>query len=159
MNNVTIVGRLTRDPEIRWTTESKAIATFKVAIDRGKDKNGNDRGADFPRVTVFGRQAENCEKYLRKGRLVSVVGKIHTDSYEKDGQKIYTTDIVADRVEFLEWGESAPRQQMPQQGYTQPQYQNNQYTPAQQTFAQQPIKIQTNVPAGWEIVDDDDIPF
>lgn len=100
MNNVTLVGRLTRNPELK--SGSVIVARFSVAIDRGKDKDGNDRGTDFPNVVVFGKQAENCAKYLEKGRQVAVQGRIQTGSYEKkDGTKVYTTDVVADRVEFL----------------------------------------------------------
>lgn len=83
-----------------------AIVTFTLAIDRGKDKNGESKGADFPRVMVFGKSAENCEKFLAKGRLVGIQGRIRTGSYENDyGNKVYTTDVIADRVEFLEWGD------------------------------------------------------
>lgn len=99
MNSVSLVGRLTRDPELREGTTS--VARFSVAIDRGKDKDGNDRGTDFPNIVVFGKQAESCAKYLEKGRQVAIQGRIQTGSYEKDGKKIYTTDVVADRVEFL----------------------------------------------------------
>ena len=107
MNSVNLIGRLTRDPEVRYGAGSQtAVCTFTVAIDRGKDRDGNDRGADFPRITVFGKQAENCERYLKKGRLVGVSGRIQTGSYQnKDGATVYTTDVVADRVEFLEWGD------------------------------------------------------
>ena len=67
---------------------------------------GGEKQTDFPRVTVFGKQAENCERFLAKGRLVGVQGRIQTGSYtNKDGATVYTTDVVADRVEFLEWGD------------------------------------------------------
>lgn len=107
MNSVVLIGRLTRDPELRYTSGTQmAVATMTIAIDRGKDKNGNDKGADFPKVMVFGKQAENCEKYLAKGRLIGVQGRLQTGSYtNKDGATVYTTDVVADRVEFLEWGD------------------------------------------------------
>ena len=110
MNLVLISGRLTRDPEIRYTTGTQmAVAVFTLAIDRGKDKNGEDMGADFPRVTVFGRQAENCERYLAKGCRVSVQGRIQTGSYEKDGQKVFTTDVIASRVEFIDFKDKTPQ--------------------------------------------------
>ena len=129
MNSVVLIGRLTRDPEVRYISESQmAIATFTVAIDR-PTRSGQEKKTDFPRVTVFGRQAENCEKFLTKGRLVGVQGRIQTGSYtNRDGATVYTTDVVADRVEFLEWGDRAPRSggnaggQQGQQ-YAQPQQQ------------------------------------
>lgn len=106
MNSVILIGRLTRDPEVRYIPETQmAVATFTVAIDRPPRKDGKKQ-TDFPRVTVFGKAAENCERYLAKGRLVGVQGRLQTGSYtNKDGQTVYTTDVVADRVEFLEWGE------------------------------------------------------
>ena len=80
-----------------------AIATFTIAIDRPPKKDGT-KGADFPRITVFGRQAENCEKYLKKGLLVGIQGRLQTGSYtNKNGDKVYTTDVIAERVEFLQW--------------------------------------------------------
>ena len=111
MNSVVLIGRLTRDPELRYTNGSQmAIAKFSLAIDR-PSRQGEEKKTDFPRVTVFGKQAENCEKYLAKGRLVSVQGRLQTGSYQdKDGKTVYTTDVVADRVEFLEWGDR-PQQQ------------------------------------------------
>ena len=102
MNNVVLIGRLTKDPEIRYTSGTQmAVCTFTVAVDRPV-KSGEEKKADFPRITVFGKQAENCEKYLAKGRLVGIHGRIQTGSYtNKDGVTVYTTDVVADRVEFL----------------------------------------------------------
>lgn len=104
MNSVHIIGRLTKDPQISYISDKQtAVSRFSVAISRGKDKDGNDNGADFPNIVVFGRQAENCERYLRKGKLVGIEGRLQTGSYEKDGRKVYTTDIIANRIEFLEW--------------------------------------------------------
>ena len=107
MNQVVLIGRLTKDPEVRYTSGSQmAVCTFTVAIDR-PTKPGADKVTDFPRVTVFGKSAENCEKFLAKGRLVGVQGRLQTGSYtNKDGATVYTTDVVADRVEFLEWGDN-----------------------------------------------------
>lgn len=106
MNSVNLIGRMTRTPELRYTESQMAVCRFSIAIDRGKDRDGNDRGADFPNIVVFGKTAENCEKYLAKGRKVGIAGHIQTGSYtNKDGVKVYTTDIIADRVEFIDWGE------------------------------------------------------
>ena len=108
MNSVVLIGRLTKDPETRYTAGTQmAVATFTIAIDRPV-KAGGEKQTDFPRVTVFGKQAENCEKFLAKGRLVGIQGRLQTGSYtNKDGATVYTTDVVADRVEFLEWGDKA----------------------------------------------------
>lgn len=105
MNNVILIGRLTRDPELRYTTSQMAVATFTLAIDR-PTKADKEKETDFPRIKAFGKTAENCEKYLAKGRLVAVQGSLQTGSYEdKDGKRVYTTDVIANRVEFLEWGD------------------------------------------------------
>ena len=102
MNSVVLIGRLTRDPELRYTSGTQmAVATFTVAIDRPV-KTGSEKQADFPRVIVFGKQAESCGQYLEKGRLVGIHGRIQTGSYKRqDGGAAYTTDVVADRVEFM----------------------------------------------------------
>ena len=100
MNSVNLIGRLTRDPELRWSGET-AIARFSIAIDRPMKKDGSHE-TDFPTIVVFGRTAENCERYLSKGRQVGVAGRLQTGSYtNKNGDKVYTTDVVASRVEFL----------------------------------------------------------
>ena len=103
MNSVVLIGRLTRDPEVRYTSQSQmAVCSFTIAIDR-PSRQGEERKADFPRITVFGKQAENCEKFLKKGRLVGIQGRIQTGSYtNKDGAKVYTTEVVIEDQEFAE---------------------------------------------------------
>jgi single-strand DNA-binding protein len=102
MNQVVLIGRLTKDPEIRYTANQMAVANFIMAVDR-PSKQGEDE-ADFPRVTVFGRTAENLERYGFKGQRVAVSGRLQTGSYtNQNGDTIYTTDVIANRVEFLEW--------------------------------------------------------
>lgn len=147
MNNVNLIGRLTKDPEVRYSQNNTAVARFSVAINRGKDKNGNDLGADYPNIVVFGRQAENVGQYMSKGRMIGISGYIKTGSYtNREGNKVYTTDVIATRVDFL-GGNDQTRQNPQQQANTQqnPQRQNNQQ--------------QDNAPEGWERLDDDDIPF
>ena len=136
MNSVVLIGRLTRDPELRYTSNNQmAVANFTLAINRPV-KQGQEKQADFPRITVFGKQAENCEKYLVKGRLVAIQGRIQTGSYKnKNGDTVYTTDVIADRVQFLEYGNYKPPQQ------TQAAQSNNDY-----------------IPPGYEAVEDD-LPF
>jgi len=127
-----LIGRLTRDPEVRYLPESQmAVATFSIAIDRVQ-RAGKEKQTDFPRITVFGKQAENCEKYLTKGRLVGVQGRLQTGSYKnKDGATVYTTDVVADRVEFLggDKGDVPARVSEP------------------------------DIPDGFQALEDDDVPF
>ncbi len=99
MNSVILIGRLTKDPEVRYTSEKQEpVARFTVAIDR---TYGQDKKTDFPNVVCFGKTAALVEKYVFKGSQVGVQGRLQTGSYEKDGHKVYTTDVVADRVEFL----------------------------------------------------------
>ena len=132
MNSVVLIGRLTRDPEVRYTESQLAVARFSIAINRVPGRDSLDRSVDFPNIVVFGKQAENCERFLTKGRQVAIQGHIQTGSYEKDGRKVYTTDVVADRVEFLEWGD---RSQSSSQGSS------------------------AGIPEGFQAIDEDDIPF
>lgn len=102
MNRVEEIGRLTADPDIRYTSQSNtAIATFTIAVDRPT----KEKKADFIRIKVIGRQAETCEKYLSKGRMVAIEGSIESGDYESNGKKVYFTDVLASRVEFIDWGE------------------------------------------------------
>lgn len=107
MNSVELTGHLVRDPEVRYTSGSqKAVATFTIAVDRPQRQDSGEKQTDFPRITVFGKQAETCEKYLKKGRLVAIQGRLHTGSYQdKNGNTVHTTDVVANNVEFLDHGE------------------------------------------------------
>jgi len=105
MNSVNLIGRLVRDPDVRYTAETQtAVAKFTIAIDRFT--KGEDKETDFPNIVCFGRIAENVDRFLEKGRKVGVTGRLQTGSYiNKDGVKIYTTEVAANNVEFLEWGE------------------------------------------------------
>lgn len=96
MNSVILIGRLTDKPEVSYTQSQKAVAKFTLAVDR------KGEGADFIRITAWDRQAENAGKYLHKGSKCAVNGRIQTGSYQKDGKTVYTTDVVAFNVEFLD---------------------------------------------------------
>ena len=141
MNKVQLLGRITRDIELRYTQDGTAIATFAIAIDRPPRKDGT-KGADFPRCVVFGKQAENCERFLEKGSRVAIDGRLQTGSYEKDGAKVFTTDVVAERVEFIDFKQSNDRAPA-QQNYDTPQ-----------NYAQQNFQNVT-----FEDVTDDNLPF
>ena len=103
MNIVLLTGRLANDPELNYTPSQTAVCKFTLAVDKAK----KTEDADFIRITVWSAQAENCNRYLHKGSQCAVMGRIQTGSYKKDGKTVYTTDVVADRVEFL--GSKTPR--------------------------------------------------
>lgn len=147
MNNVILIGRLTADPELRFLPNNgTAVTRFTIAVDKNlsKDKKQeleqqNKPTADFPRITVWGKQAENCATYLGKGRLVAVQGRIQTSSYDNaQGQRVYMTEVIADRVQFLEWKD------------------NNKSNNTQSHSSYDTGGIDTN---GFQPVDDDEIPF
>ena len=110
MNSVVLIGRLARDPELSYTPNTQtAVCHFTLAVSRPR-RNGEDQGADFLRVTVFGRQAENCDRFLAKGRQCAVHGRIETGSYKnREGVNVNTFDIIADNVEFLGTGNGEGR--------------------------------------------------
>ena len=102
MNKVIGMGRLTRDPEVRYTQDNTAIARFTLAVDRKYKKDG-EQSADFISCLAFSKTAEFIEKYIKKGTKIVVDGRIQTGSYtNKEGQKVYTTDVVVENVEFAE---------------------------------------------------------
>lgn len=111
MNRWTGIGRITRDPDIRQSGETK-IARYTLAVDR---RNKQD-GADFIPCVCFGKAADFVEKYLQKGMKIAVEGRIQTGSYEKNGQKVYTTDIIVDSHEFVESRSEAQPEKKPAPG-------------------------------------------
>ena len=144
MNTANLIGRLTKDPELRYTANNFPMCSFSLAIDRqGKE----EKRTNFIPVKVLGKTAENCGKYLAKGRLASVEGEIQTDSYEaKDGTKRYTWEVLAHRVEFLEWGEKNNTQNMRADATTEAE------------AARQNINQTLGINARWDDVQDD-LPF
>lgn len=102
MNKVFLIGRLTRDPELRYTGSNIAVATFSLAVNRNFSNNAGEREADFINIVVWRKQAENVKNYLTQGSQVAIDGRIQTRTYDgQDGQKRYVTEVVADNVEFL----------------------------------------------------------
>lgn len=137
LNRVVLIGRLTRDPELRYTASGIAVTTFTLAVDRPYTNQQGEREADFINIVTWRNLAEHCANYLKKGLLTAVEGRLQTRYYENnEGKRIYVTEVVADNVRFLEWGE---RKQ-----------QNNQDQYPADPFASisQPIDIS-----------DDDLPF
>lgn len=112
MNLVVLIGRLTKDPELRYLPGTgTAVATFSLAVDKqlSKEKRQElaEKGeptADFINIVVWGKQAENCANYLAKGRLVAIQGRIQSRSWEAENGRRYATEVVANQVQFLEWG-------------------------------------------------------
>jgi len=138
MNAVILIGRLTRDPELRFLPgNGRAVSRFTMAVDKGLSKEKKNEmqaqgkpTADFINIVTWGKQAENCANYLAKGRQVAIEGSIQTGSYTNDkGQKVYTTEVVASKVQFIDWAEKTSH------------------------------GTQSKVPDGFEPIDDDDIPF
>ena len=163
MNSVQLIGRLTRDPEVRYTTGSQmAVASFTLAIDR-PTRPGAERQTDFPRVIVFGKQAETCEKYLVKGRKVAIEGRIQTGSYQNQkGDTVYTTEVVANRVEFLEWGDRPQGEGQSFGGYRNDggsqNYGGSGYQGSGRSQAPRQDDIPEEMPDSFQAIDED-VPF
>ena len=103
MNKAFLIGRLTRDPELRYSSSNAAIANFSIAIDRQYTNGQGQRETDFINIVAFQKQAENIKKYVGKGSLVAVDGRIQTRNYEdKDGKRVYVTEILANNISFLD---------------------------------------------------------
>ncbi len=102
MNKVFLIGRLTRDPELRYTDSNIPVATFSIAVNRNYTNQAGEREADFINIIVWRKQAENVKNYIGKGSQVAIDGRIQTRSYERDGQRRYVTEVVADNVQFLD---------------------------------------------------------
>lgn len=147
MNKVMLMGRLTRDPEVRYSqgANSIAVARYSLAVDRRFRKDGEPE-ADFLNIVAFGKAGEFAEKYFKKGMKVVVVGRLQTGSYEKDGITRYTTDIIAEEQHFAESKKSFEGNQ--DQSFSRPSARPTSSMPEDDGFA----------PIGDDF-DDDDIPF
>jgi single-strand DNA-binding protein len=159
MNVVVLVGRLARDPEIRYTQSQMAICTTSLAVDRPprQGQDANDRQADFIRITLFGKQAETFSKFLTKGRQVAIEGRIQTGSYQNQkGDTVYTTDVVVNRFDFI-----GSRNDGQGGGFNRPQGAGFDGGSAEGTSYSAPAAspAPSGIPEGFEAIDDDDIPF
>lgn len=148
MNKVILVGRLTRDPEMKTTAGGRSVTTFTLAIDRRFKNKDGQKEADFIPVVVWGKPAELAAQYLSKGRMAGVCGRMQVRSYDgNDGQKRYVTEVVADELNFLPSGERSGQSA----GY-------------QQAPAAQPVNSDNMSAMGLDedfhlLADDDDVPF
>ena len=166
MNKVFLIGRLTRDPELRYTGSNIAVATFSLAVGRPFTGQSGERETDFINIVVWRKQAENVKNYLNQGSQVAIDGRIQTRSYDdQNGQKRYVTEVVADNVQFLDT--KASREQREQGGY-QSNSNNSSY---QQDINPYDFSNNVDIPSsdikedpfkdfGEEIkIEDDDLPF
>lgn len=109
MNKVFLVGRLARDPELRYSSSNTASMRCAIAVDRQFAREGEERGADFINIVAFGNRAETMKKYLVKGSQIAIDGRIQTGSYDgQDGRKVYTTDVIVENFQFLDTRASRP---------------------------------------------------
>ncbi|WP_411954346.1 single-stranded DNA-binding protein [Alkalibacillus sp. S2W] len=162
LNRTVLVGRLTKDPELRYTANGVAVANFTIAVNRPFSNQQGEREADFINCVIWRKQAENLASYMGKGSMVGVDGRIQTRSFDnQEGKRIFMTEVVAESVQFLESRNSNQGKQGGQPGNTSNQaQQSNQggYQPQQQ---QSQSKEQNPFEDSGEPVDlsDDDLPF
>lgn len=118
INNVVLVGRLVRDPELRYTPNNQAVATFSLAVNRNFKSQNGERETDFINCVIWRQQAENLANWAKKGALIGITGRIQTRSYEnQQGQRVYVTEVVADSFQLLE--SRKDREAGQSQGYSQ----------------------------------------
>lgn len=149
INNVVLVGRLTRDPELRYTPQNQAVATFGLAVNRQFKNANGEREADFINCVIWRQQAENLANWAKKGALIGITGRIQTRNYEnQQGQRIYVTEVVADTFQMLESNKAQGQQA------SKPQAQNK------KPQAPDPFKAPAADPfAGGTEISDDQLPF
>jgi single-strand DNA-binding protein len=152
LNRVILIGRLTADPELRYTGSGTAVASFTLAVDRARRNQSGERETDFVNIVVWQKQAELCAQYLHKGRLAAVDGRLQLRSYEnREGQKVRVAEVVAESVRFLDRAESGGAGAST--GTNQPQPSGNGQRPASPSFDDDPF-------ADDQIdISDDDLPF
>ncbi len=158
LNRIVLIGRLTQDPELRYTSTGTAVASFSLAVDRNRTNPSGERETDFINIVVWQKQAENCAQYLHKGRMAAVDGRLQIRTYEnREGQKVRIAEVVAETVRFLDRGDAS------QSGASGMPQQNPGYTPNRQ-------KPEPAKPARYEDdpfaddsqmidISDDDLPF
>ena len=141
LNSVTLVGRLTKDSELRYTPSNQAVATFSLAVNRNFKSQNGEREADFINCVIWRQQAENLSNWAKKGALIGITGRIQTRSYEnQQGQRVYVTEVVAEQFQLLE--SRKDREAGQSQGHSQPDFSRQE-------------------PANTSLMDisDDDLPF
>lgn len=121
LNSTVLIGRLTKDPELRYTPNNQAVATFRLAVNRNFKSQNGEREADFINCVIWRQQAENLANWAKKGALIGITGRIQTRSYEnQQGQRVYVTEVVAETFQLLE--SRRDREGGQSQGYSQPDF-------------------------------------
>ena len=163
MNKVILIGRLTRDPELRTIASGNATTSFTIAVNRNFTNQNGEREADFINIVVWRKQAENCKNYLTKGSQVAIDGRIQTRSYDgQDGQKRYVTEVIADNVTFL--SSRAGGSQIPESSSNTSSYTANNAVPnngmANNDIVTADLDMDPYAAMGNEVsLTDDDLPF
>lgn len=155
INNLTLVGRLTKDPDLKYTGNGTAVATFTLAVNRNFTNQSGEREADFINCVIWRKSAETLANYAKKGVLIGVTGRIQTRSYDnQQGQKVYVTEVIADNFQLLESKKADSSQNTQGSGVSNSQ--TNNYTRNQQN-----TNSATEDPFGNSSIDisDDDLPF
>lgn len=155
INRVVLVGRLTRDPDMRVSQSNIAVTNFNLAVNRPFTDANGERGADFINCVTFRKQAENVNKYVKKGSLVGIDGRLQTRNYEnKEGQRVYVTEVVCESVQFLEpKGSNNASDGNESNSYTNAY--NNKENAAAGAYEDNPFKNSK----GAVDIQDDDLPF
>ncbi|WP_048718137.1 single-stranded DNA-binding protein [Bacillus sp. 522_BSPC] len=171
MNRVVLVGRLTKDPELRYTPSGVAVATFTLAVNRTFTNQQGEREADFINCVIWRKPAENVANYLKKGSLAGVDGRIQTRSYDgQDGKRVYVTEVLAESVQFLEPRNSSANNRSDNMNYGAPREQDNPFGGSNNYQNQRPQTNRNNqdytkvdkdpfANSGQIDISDDDLPF
>ncbi|EAE9294123.1 single-stranded DNA-binding protein [Listeria monocytogenes] len=159
MNRVVLVGRLTKDPELRYTPAGLAVATFTLAVNRPFKNAQGEQEADFIQCVVWRKPAENVANFLKKGSLTGVDGRVQTRNYEgNDGKRVYVTEIVAESVQFLEPKQNAVEGSTPNNNQNEASYSNNNKNGSYRAISSQNSDSFANEGKPIDI-SDDDLPF
>ncbi|EAE8611794.1 single-stranded DNA-binding protein [Listeria monocytogenes] len=159
MNRVVLVGRLTKDPDLRYTPAGAAVATFTLAVNRPFKNGQGEQEADFIQCVVWRKPAENVANFLKKGSLTGVDGRVQTRNYEgNDGKRVYVTEIVAESVQFLEPKQNAVKGSTPNNNQNEASYSNNNKNGSYRASSSQNSDSFANEGKPIDI-SDDDLPF
>ncbi|EAE4740801.1 single-stranded DNA-binding protein [Listeria monocytogenes] len=159
MNRVMLVGRLTKDPDLRYTPAGVAVATFTLAVNRTFTNQQGEREADFINCVVWRKPAENVANFLKKGSMAGVDGRVQTRNYEgNDGKRVYVTEIVAESVQFLEPKQNAVEGSTPNNNQNEASYSNNNKNGSYRASSSQNSDSFANEGKPIDI-SDDDLPF